>query len=269
MIRECPSDHECSSCHRLHHSLLHDPATRAVQPWVARGGRKSRKHQQAKTQQATQQPQASRQQQPAPRPQVAPQPSQAPPQPTQQPAQDPPQPPAIQHAPMLPVGAIATGAPPLGRLENGLWIPNQRITHSSGPVMVDDVRRSMSNVNIKVWDSHKNSRSVYARALLDTGSTNSYCTRKPADQLELAGPHREVQVSTLSDKACKMKTEVVTLGLIDMQDQPHRLRNVCVVGTLHIDSRHLATQEDLESWPQLRGLPLVTASPQQLELLIG
>ena len=109
-----------------------------------------------------------------------------------------------------------------------------------------------------------------ARALLDSGSMTTFCSRSLAERLELKGKESVMYINTMTDKSKKVVGREVSFTVADLEKgKEHPLRFVQVVGSLNLDSRCAPTVEDVESWPQLQDVPLTLASPQDVELIIG
>ena len=107
-------------------------------------------------------------------------------------------------------------------------------------------------------------------ALLDNGSTQSFCTDILLDKLGLEGRRGGIAVSTLGGQSCDSECRIVDLTVTSMDGQGKlELRSVCSKDRLPMMMDSAATTADANLWPLLRGLSIPRASTDHVTLLIG
>ena len=107
-------------------------------------------------------------------------------------------------------------------------------------------------------------------ALLDTGSTNSFCTKSLTQKLNVTGRKQTLSLTTLDNAQCTMDTSVVSL-IVDTGPMSDRVKldNVFTKDKINIKSDHMATVDEMSEWTHLHGINLPFASGQEIGLLIG
>ncbi|XP_038060478.1 uncharacterized protein LOC119731375 [Patiria miniata] len=107
-------------------------------------------------------------------------------------------------------------------------------------------------------------------ALLDSGSTSTFCTEELAKRLKLCGQQQQLSLTTLAGANVQTATTVISLTVsgIDCK-QPVELPLVYTRRELPIHDANLAKQEDIEKWPHLQGLKLPQVDKGRVQLLIG
>ena len=107
-------------------------------------------------------------------------------------------------------------------------------------------------------------------ALLDSGSTNSFCTEALRNQLGVDGRAETLSVTTLEKKNSRLNTKVVTLDVADIEGAATiRLNSVYTKKHLPISKKNLATTKDISSWSHLRGIEIPLVDSDEVTLLIG
>ena len=121
-----------------------------------------------------------------------------------------------------------------------------------------DVDVFMPVVNVQVNDA------LEARVLLDSGSTNTFCTRSLIDRLGISGSDVNYVLSTLECSEEK-QSKVVDLRVTSTDGSECLfLSHVFVVNEIPVKSAAI----DVKAFGHLRGLPLFT-SVGEVEILIG
>ena len=103
-------------------------------------------------------------------------------------------------------------------------------------------------------------------ALLDTGSTSSFCSKSLVDRLGISGNPKSVNISTLSDPILS-HTEVVGLSLSSVDKTNHMVMDgMFVVGTIPVS----CASHDPVSFPHLKDLELPDLGGiSEVDILIG
>ena len=112
-------------------------------------------------------------------------------------------------------------------------------------------------------------RCVRTYALLDSGSTTSFCTESLARKVSVRGEERILSISTLDNPDGRIQTPVVSL-MVDtvIMTERVKLQKVFTNRKTDILSDHMASMLDLEGWQHLKGLDLPFACRQEVGLLI-
>ena len=122
-------------------------------------------------------------------------------------------------------------------------------------------------VNIKVKLGHNE---VEALALLDSGSTNSFCSRDMVQKLCLQETKTNINLSTLEKADSNITTSVVAMTVEDMEGKNSiHLPQVYTRSQIPIHDDNIATIGDLKQYPHLRDLKLSANKGATVDLLIG
>ena len=117
----------------------------------------------------------------------------------------------------------------------------------------------MPVVQVKVNDTE----SVYA--LLDTGSSNSFCSQRLIDKLGVDGIYQKLNVSTLSDSISK-NSKLVQLDVVSKDGSQMKLSGVYVVDNIPVKSVEI----DVHMFDHLKGIEFQSLSNSDtVDLLIG
>ncbi|XP_064646159.1 uncharacterized protein LOC135499344 [Lineus longissimus] len=111
---------------------------------------------------------------------------------------------------------------------------------------------------------------VTTYALLDTGSTNTFCCDSLLDELAVDGKDSLLALTTLGSKCQQVPTKVAALEVMDMDEK-------CLVQLPFVYSRPelpapneaVMAREASDKWPHLRDLDLPRVAPTCVKLLIG
>ncbi|XP_038058753.1 uncharacterized protein LOC119730035 [Patiria miniata] len=107
-------------------------------------------------------------------------------------------------------------------------------------------------------------------ALLDTGSTQTFCAEALARELGIHGRRDTVKLTTLDDHNTLVDTFVVDLEVTDVNDENLLvMSNVMTRPNICVNSDCLVTQEEISSWPHLWDIVLPDVNPNDVLLIIG
>jgi len=110
---------------------------------------------------------------------------------------------------------------------------------------------------------------VSTYALLDNGSTTTFCTRALAQSLRLDGRQETLTLSTLGGSG-GMETSVVNMTVTDADEQNVvQLRTVYTKEKLPISLMNGATEDEVRRWPHLQGIEVHNMTNGHVDLLIG
>ena len=123
-------------------------------------------------------------------------------------------------------------------------------------------------VPVRLQSDGKNFIETYA--LLDSGSTHSFCTEALARQLGAKRRSHQLRLTTLDKKDDHIDTTMVGL-VVDSGPSTDRiyLPHVCTRKRLNIQTAHMAYMEDIINLPHLRGIDIPIAGEHEVGLLIG
>eukprot|EP00057_Strongylocentrotus_purpuratus_P012418 XP_011666892.1 PREDICTED: uncharacterized protein LOC105439505 [Strongylocentrotus purpuratus] len=111
---------------------------------------------------------------------------------------------------------------------------------------------------------------VLTYALLDSGSTTSFCTESLVRKVSSQGEERILSISTLDNPDGGIQTQVVS-RMVDtgLMTERVKLQKVSTNRKTDLLSDDMASMRDLEGWQHLEGLDLPFACGQEVGLLIG
>ena len=122
-------------------------------------------------------------------------------------------------------------------------------------------------VRVKAPDSD---RDIETYALLDSGSTQSFCTDKLLDTLGIKGQRGNIAVSTLGGQDISSDCRIADLTVTGVDGQGElKMKSVYSQDRLPKMMDSAGTTADTDLWPHLRGLSLPRASTERVTLLIG
>jgi len=124
-----------------------------------------------------------------------------------------------------------------------------------------DIYSYLPCVDVKINDR------LVVSALLDTGSTNSFCNKSLIDALGIVGRSLDFGVSTITDLHCNLKTQLVDFDVSSLVDERCKLpfRNVYVVDTIPVSSS--VSYDAYSKYEHLKDLKFSNA--MNVQLLIG
>ena len=108
-------------------------------------------------------------------------------------------------------------------------------------------------------------------ALLDSGSTASFCSESLLKKLKMHGKGCQIQVATINGVRHKCQTTISTIDVLDMKESfSIRIDNLFSTKCLNISSDSIGHQRDIDNWPHLKGIKLPERIvDSEVELLIG
>ncbi|XP_014672849.1 PREDICTED: uncharacterized protein LOC106813265 [Priapulus caudatus] len=107
-------------------------------------------------------------------------------------------------------------------------------------------------------------------ALLDSGSTQSFCSEELVKRLGVLGRHNTITLTTLDNKDVCTDTHVVSLKVADLENENLiSMSHVLTRPKLHISSDNLVTRADLDRWPHLQDITIPDINTKEVYLLIG
>ena len=118
--------------------------------------------------------------------------------------------------------------------------------------------------------SPETGRSMQTYALLDSGSTNSFCQEEVFESLGVSGVKGHLALASFGRRDDRRKTRTASL-VVSTPDGDGKLEvpRMYAVKNFHVSTEPAGTMEDAEKWPHLRGIPFSSASPDQVRLIIG
>ena len=124
-------------------------------------------------------------------------------------------------------------------------------------------------VPVRVRGSQSSSY-VITYALLDTGSTNSFCCEQLLRQLHLTGRATELTLSTLEKDKSVHESKMVSLEISDIDGVDYiKVPHVYSRSRLPISLDSVPNQDDIREWDHLRDIQLPSINATGVSLLIG
>ena len=107
-------------------------------------------------------------------------------------------------------------------------------------------------------------------ALLDNGSTSTWCSESLAKKLGVVGPRIQVSLSTIEKDCNPTSCHRVCLEIMDMNEiNMIELPEVLTKEKLNISTDGVACQDDVNRWSHLSGIQVPERVNAEVELLIG
>ena len=100
---------------------------------------------------------------------------------------------------------------------------------------------------------------IQTYAFLDNGSNASFCSEELAEQLNLSEERTTLSWTTLESENSRTDCCVVSLEVLDLDEE--NLTELPVVFTktrLPVTTESIASQEDVDKWPYLSGVKVLT-----------
>ena len=141
-------------------------------------------------------------------------------------------------------------------MSNG-YIDNSA-TRIALPIVAVKVRAPGSKTCVKTY------------ALLDSGSTNTFCSQELLNDLGIKGRNEQVSLTTLERANSSVTMSVTALEVMDIRgEESLHLPAVYTKGHLPISQEHIATHKDALCWPHLKGIDIPIVGTEKVKLLIG
>ena len=107
-------------------------------------------------------------------------------------------------------------------------------------------------------------------ALLDGGSTHSFCSSSLVQQLGLKGENVSLSLTTLEKSNSQMSTLAVCIEVSDLcGGDPVMVESAYVKDALPISLQNMATTEDAQQWHHLQDIEVPKVNADTIGLLIG
>ena len=114
------------------------------------------------------------------------------------------------------------------------------------------------------------SKFITTYALLDTGSTQTFCSKALTKALGILGTLNSVNITTLDNYNTPTDTFLVNLEVTDINNENLVvMRNVLTRPRICVDIDHLVTREEMAAWPHLQDITIPDVSPSDVLLIIG
>jgi hypothetical protein len=107
-------------------------------------------------------------------------------------------------------------------------------------------------------------------ALLDNGSTGTFCTAELARKLHLHGQEQTLSITTLNGRQSNENTSIVSFVVMGF-DEPVAvmLQTIYTKSKLHIQTELIAPRSDVQQWSHLRNVRWPQLKSPQIEIIIG
>lgn len=152
---------------------------------------------------------------------------------------------------------------------------NVKKSYASSPGRLDELNkpeRSGSDkvclpiVKVKVRDVNHHNRDTLA--LLDPGSTGTFCTKSLLRELGLQGDCMNTRIDTVNPGPAT-NVELTPLEISGKKGKQYLLSNVCAVDTIPGMGNSVATRTDIDKWSHLSDLPIPIKVREEVKLIIG
>ena len=137
-----------------------------------------------------------------------------------------------------------------------------------GAYYTDALKVSLPVLPVKIYSSSGNDF-VEVLALLDNGSTNSFCAEELLPLLDSHCKYEELTLTTLEKQESVVDTYVTSFMVSDpWEHNCIHLSKVYTRSTLPAET-NVANPKDVANWPHLRGIDFPTIGNQKIMLIIG
>jgi len=107
-------------------------------------------------------------------------------------------------------------------------------------------------------------------ALLDSGSTGTFCSQELSNLLGIKGQKETFSLTTLDSANSVEEGEIISLEIADMSgDNVFKLPRVYTRPTLPLSMQNVASVAEVEKWPHLRDIILPDMTGLRIMMLIG
>ena len=126
-------------------------------------------------------------------------------------------------------------------------------------------------VQVRVWNPSDPSRVIETAALLDTGSTRTFCSHRLFDELSISTKPRPLRVNTVNHvgESLASSVGVLTVCGLGVNRVPYTIQEAFSMPRPHLGDMSVMTRSQANSHAHLRHLSLPERSPQEVHLLIG
>lgn len=143
------------------------------------------------------------------------------------------------------------------------------LTTSCGHVTTSSPRVALPVVRVNVTAENGSTAQTYA--LLDNGSTNTFCTSRLLQELQSTGSNASLDLKTLNGKRDCLKTSVHELEVsgVDSKNSVTVTRVYATERPIPVPRDCIVSLGEIENWDYLRELPITTPQEAEVEMLIG
>ena len=111
---------------------------------------------------------------------------------------------------------------------------------------------------------------IQTYALLDNGSTHTFCSQQIVNQLRLRGTHEALSLTTLEKSNSRTLTTIVDLLVSDLNgENVVEMNRVYTRRVLPVNIENVATAEDISEYQHLRHIHLPNIDVDSVGLIIG
>eukprot|EP00795_Rhopilema_esculentum_P009979 gene9979-biopygen12668 len=138
-----------------------------------------------------------------------------------------------------------------------------------GPDVAKGCQSKKMIVPVKIKGSCQN-KVICTYAMLDTGSTASFCTEDILKKLGISGTRCKMSLATVNNEE-QHKCVMVNLDVMDLDKNVMiEVPNAFSVKKLNVSLESITKQKDVDNWPYLHGITVPRAlTNQDVGLLIG
>ena len=126
-------------------------------------------------------------------------------------------------------------------------------------------------IQVRVWSPGNPTRIVETAALLDTGSTRTFCSKQLFDDLGVSPTPHPLRVNTLNhaDETIQSAVGALTVCGSGEKRTPYVIKEAFSMPRPHLGEMSVMTRTQADSYAHLRRLPLPERSPLVIHLLLG
>ncbi len=149
---------------------------------------------------------------------------------------------------------------------------HQSSVYGSGVNGAGSSRIALPIVPVCVKGNDESDVGIQTYALLDPGSTNSFCSEELASALNVQGSETLLSLNTLTDKNSTARTKMVSLSMTDLGGrQPVLLSKVFVLPHMSVLDESIVSPSEIQKWDHLKDihLPTIDGPLAKVTLLIG
>ena len=110
---------------------------------------------------------------------------------------------------------------------------------------------------------------LQTHAMLDSGSTSTFCTQELADMLHLQGTDTTIRMSTVDQILAPTKVKLVTFRMSDLEESNDVIvKDVFAKPNMNIIVETISSN-DLAQWPHLNGVPICDMKGARVHVIVG
>ena len=119
--------------------------------------------------------------------------------------------------------------------------------------------------------SHKTNHSVRTLALLDSGSTHTFCSEELVNKLNLKGDEAKIKLTTLNKTDHTVPTKRVNLSIspVDNENVKYHLKSVYTQPKISVKEQHIADSKEILNYSYMSEVNLPQGTPKSVSLIIG